>query len=157
MRAVGIIPARYGSARLPGKPLLEINGKPMVQHVYERAKKAKNLEEIWVATDSRKILQFCEKQQIPAVLTQNTHRCAAHRLQEASRQIQADFYVQINGDEPLISWENITAAVPKSLPREPEFGTNIVMSVTSPAEVLDPSNIKVVFNKKKASSACNFY
>ncbi|HJB35668.1 MAG TPA: 3-deoxy-manno-octulosonate cytidylyltransferase [Candidatus Blautia merdipullorum] len=149
MRAVGIIPARYGSARLPGKPLLEINGKPMVQHVYERAKKAKNLEEIWVATDSRKILQFCEKQQIPAVLTQNTHRCAAHRLQEASRQIQADFYVQINGDEPLISWENITAAVPKSLPREPEFGTNIVMSVTSPAEVLDPSNIKVVFDRGK--------
>ena len=52
MRAVGIIPARYGSSRLPGKPLLNINGKPMVQHVYERAKKAENLEEIWVATDS---------------------------------------------------------------------------------------------------------
>ena len=113
MRAVGIIPARYGSARLPGKPLLDINGKPMIQHVYERAKKAENLDEIWVATDSRKILGFCEEHHIPAVLTRDTHRCAAHRLQEAAQQIPADFYVQINGDEPLISWENISAAVPE--------------------------------------------
>ena len=149
MRAVGIIPARYGSSRLPGKPLLNINGKPMVQHVYERAKKAENLEEIWVATDSRKILRFCEDQDIPAVLTKDTHRCAAHRLQEAARQIPADFYVQINGDEPLISWKNISAAVPVRLPKEPEFGTNIIMPMTSPAEVLDPTNIKVVFDREK--------
>ena len=149
MRAVGIIPARYGSSRLPGKPLLDINGKPMIQHVYERAQKAENLEEIWVATDSRKILRFCEDQDIPAVLTKDTHRCAAHRLQEASRQIPADFYVQINGDEPLISWENISAAVPVRLPKEPEFGTNIIMPITSPAEVLDPTNIKVVFDREK--------
>ena len=149
MRAVGIIPARYGSARLPGKPLLDINGKPMVQHVYERAKKAENLDEIWVATDSRKILGFCEEHHIPAVLTRDTHRCAAHRLQEAAQQIPADFYVQINGDEPLISWENISAAVPEKLPEEPEAGTNIIMPVTSPAEVLDPANIKVVFDREK--------
>ncbi len=149
MRAVGIIPARYGSSRLPGKPLLDINGKPMIQHVYERAQKVENLEEIWVATDSRKILRFCEDQDIPAVLTKDTHRCAAHRLQEASRQIPADFYVQINGDEPLISWENISAAVPVRLPKEPEFGTNIIMPITSPAEVLDPTNIKVVFDREK--------
>ena len=149
MRAVGIIPARYGSSRLPGKPLLNINGKPMVQHVYERAKKAENLAEIWVATDSRKILRFCEDQDIPAVLTKDTHRCAAHRLQEAARQIPADFYVQINGDEPLISWKNISAAVPVRLPKEPEFGTNIIMPMTSPAEVLDPTNIKVVFDREK--------
>lgn len=149
MRVVGIIPARYGSARLPGKPLLDINGKPMIQHVYERAKKADNLAEVWVATDSRTILRFCEKQHIPAVLTRDTHPCAAHRLQEAAQQIQADFYVQINGDEPLIFWKNISAAVPEKFPKEPEFGTNVIMPMTSPAEILDPSNIKVVFDREK--------
>lgn len=146
MEAVGIIPARYGSSRLPGKPLMDINGKPMIQHVYERAKKAENLQKIWVATDSMEILRVCEKQQIPVILTKDTHRCAAHRLGEAAEQIKADFYVQINGDEPLISWENIAAAVPERFPDEAEFGTNIIMPVTSPQEVLDFSNIKVVFD-----------
>ena len=90
MEAVGIIPARYGSSRLPGKPLMDINGKPMIQHVYERAKKAENLQKIWVATDSMEILRVCEKQQIPVILTKDTHRCAAHRLGEAAEQIKAD-------------------------------------------------------------------
>ena len=107
METVGIIPARYGSSRLPGKPLMDINGKPMIQHVYEAARKAENLQKIWVATDSMEILRVCEKRQIPVILTKDTHRCAAHRLGEAAEQIKADFYVQINGDEPLISWENI--------------------------------------------------
>lgn len=149
MKTVGIIPARYGSTRLPGKPLLEINGKPMVQHVYQRAKKAEKIEEIWVATDSRKILQVCESLKIPVLLTSPEHRCAAHRLWEAAQEIKADFYVQINGDEPLISWENIEAAVPRKQPPDKAFGTNIIMPVTSPSEVLDPSNIKVVFDEQR--------
>ena len=80
-------------------------------------------------------------------MTADTHRCAAERLAEASDQIRADFYVQINGDEPLIFPDNIDAAVPDSVPEEGEYGTNIITEMKDPAEVLDPSNIKVVFDE----------
>ena len=91
-------------------------------------------------------MEECSKWKIPAVLTGTYHRNAASRLQEVSERIVADFYVQINGDEPLIRPEYIDAVIPETIPTEEEFGTNIIAPVASPAEVLDPSNIKVVFD-----------
>lgn len=146
MKIVGIIPARYGASRLPGKPILDIQGKPMIWWVYQRARQAKKLDEVLVAADDERILSICRKWMIPAVLTGTMHRCAASRLQEMSCKIEADFYVQINGDEPLIPPQSIDAVVPERIPLDEEFGTNIITPVNSPAEVLDPSNIKVVFD-----------
>lgn len=146
MKIVGIIPARYGASRLPGKPILDIQGKPMIWWVYQRAKQAKKINEVLVAADDERIMDSCRKWHIPAVLTGTMHKCAASRLQEVSSKIPADFYVQINGDEPLILPEYIDAVVPPKIPLEEEFGTNIIAPVNSPAEVLDPSNIKVVFD-----------
>ena len=147
MKVVGIIPARYASTRLPGKPLKDILGHPMIWWVYQRVLNAKRLDEIYVATDDERIAQVCEENRIPVVMTANTHRTAAHRLQEVSETIHADFYVQLNGDEPLINTDAIDAVVPKEIPQDIAFGTNIITEMTEPAQVMDPSNIKMAFDE----------
>ncbi len=147
MKVVGIIPARYASTRLPGKPLKDILGHPMIWWVYQRVLNAKRLDEVYVATDDERIAQVCEENRIPVVMTANTHRTAAHRLQEVSETIHADFYVQLNGDEPLINTDAIDAVVPKEIPQDIAFGTNIITEMTEPAQVMDPSNIKMAFDE----------
>lgn len=148
MKTAGVIPARYGSSRLPGKPLLDIHGKPMVWWVFQKAKQARRLDEVWVAADDERIRKACSLLGIPVVMTSSRHRTAAERLQEASEKIKADFYVQINGDEPLIEPAHIDAAVPDRITGEEEFGTNIITEVKSGAQLLHSSNIKVVFDSR---------
>ncbi len=146
MKVVGIIPARYGSTRLPGKPLKDILGHPMIWWVYERVRSVEKLDEVFVATDDERIESACKEMNIPVVMTASTHRAAAHRLQEVSETVKADFYVQLNGDEPLINTEAIAAAIPDYVPQGVEFGTNIITEMDDPAQVMDPSNIKMVFD-----------
>lgn len=146
MKTVGIIPARYGSVRLPGKPLKDICGKPMIRHVYERVKGVEKLEEIYVATDDGRIAEVCRALQIPVIMTKNTHKAAAHRLQEVSESIPADFYVQLNGDEPLLNTEAVAAVIPDTVPLDEAYGTNIITQITNREELEDPSNIKVAFD-----------
>ena len=148
MKTIGIIPARYGSTRLPGKPLLEIAGKPMLYWVYQRTKEIENIEEIIVATDHPKISAICEKYGMPYIMTDSSHQTAANRLWEVSERVRADFYVQINGDEPLINVNAISAAVPCTVPQNIEFGTNIVTKITDTMQLMSPSNIKVVFDSE---------
>ncbi len=119
----------------------------MIWWVYQRVLNAKRLDEVYVATDDDRIAKVCEENQIPVVMTANTHRTAAHRLQEVSETIAADFYVQLNGDEPLINTDAIDAVVPKDIPQDIAFGTNIITEMTEPAQVMDPSNIKMVFDE----------
>lgn len=146
MRVIGVIPARYGSTRLPGKPLKDICGKPMIWWVYSQVMTAKKLDEVYVATDDERIRDVCAQYSIPVVMTANTHRTAANRLFEVSEKIAADFYVQLNGDEPLMDVRAIDACVPDAAPQDIEFGTNIITEMTDPAQVMDASNIKVVFD-----------
>lgn len=148
MRVVGIIPARYGSTRLPGKPLRLIHGRPMLQWVYERASSVKKLDMIYTATDDDRIRVLCDELNIPVIMTSDKHRTAANRLAEAAEKITADFYVQINGDEPLIDPRVIEAAIPEYVPQDVEFGTNIITEMTEPAQVMDASNIKMVFDSR---------
>ena len=146
MKVVGIIPARYASTRLPGKPLKDICGHPMIWWVYKRVCTVKKLDEVYVATDDERIEKVCQENNIPVVMTSNNHSTGAHRLQEVSDKIKADFYVQLNGDEPLINTEAIAAAIPDEVPQDVEFGTNIITDMTDPAQVMDASNIKMVFD-----------
>ena len=148
MKVVGIIPARYASTRLPGKPLKDILGHPMIWWVYQRVCTVQAIDEIYVATDDSRIQKVCEEYQIPVVLTSSEHRTAAHRLQEVSESISADFYLQLNGDEPLINTEAIAKAIPDYVPQDIEYGTNIITNAKNPAQVMDPSNIKVVFDEE---------
>lgn len=148
MKVIGIIPARYGSTRLPGKPLVDILGKPMIWWVYRRVSTVEKLDEIFVATDDERIERVCKEFNIPAIMTLDIHRTAANRLQEVSEKIKADFYVQLNGDEPLINTKAIEAVIPGQVPNDIEFGTNIITEIESPVETLDTSNIKMVFDNE---------
>ena len=146
MKVVGIIPARYASTRLPGKPLKDILGYPMIWWVYKRVCSVKTLDEIYVATDDNRIKEVCEHYDIPVIMTSPEHPNGAMRLQEVSETVQADFYVQLNGDEPLMNTDAIIAAIPESVPQDVEFGTNIITQIDDPAQVMDASNIKMVFD-----------
>ena len=146
MKVLGVIPARYGSTRLPGKPLLDICGHPMLYWVYNRVKRSEKLGDIIVATDHPLICSLCKEYNIPFVLTKSEHRTAANRLWEVSERFSADYYVQINGDEPLINVEAVSAVVPDEVPQETEFGTNIVSEIDNTVDLISPTNIKVVFD-----------
>lgn len=148
MKVVGIIPARYNSTRLPGKPLKDILGYPMIWWVYERVKSVTKLQEIIVATDDDRIKDVCDFYSIPVIMTDNTHKTAANRLQEVSEVISADFYVQLNGDEPLVDQRIISSVIPDDIPQDVEFGTNIITEIKDPVQVMDATNIKVVFDNK---------
>ena len=102
MKIVGIIPARYQSSRFPGKPLAMIKGKPMIQWVYEQASKVTDFAELMVATDSDKIFEACTERGIPVRMTKDTHPTGTDRLGEIAEGSDADFFVNIQGDEPLI-------------------------------------------------------
>lgn len=148
MKVVAVIPARYGSTRLPGKPLKDICGKPMIWWVYNRIKDVKKIDEIYVATDDTRIVDVCNEYDIKVLMTSDCHRTAANRLQEISETIEADFYLQLNGDEPLINLEAVEAAIPDDVPQEIEFGTNIITKIKNSVQLMDNSNIKVVFDEK---------
>ena len=148
MKVVGIIPARYASTRLPGKPLKDILGYPMIWWVYKRVRSVKQLDEIYVATDDDRIKNICDKYEIPVIMTSPDHPNGAMRLQEVSESVRADFYVQLNGDEPLMNTGAIIAAIPEVCPQDVEFGTNIITQIDDPVQVLDASNIKMVFDDR---------
>ena len=148
MKVVGIIPARYNSTRLPGKPLKDICGKPMIWWVYQRVCTVNKLNEIYVATDDIRIAEKCEEFSIPVIMTSSEHRTAANRLWEVSNSVDADFYLQLNGDEPLINTEAIEKAILNNVPQDIEFGSNVITKITDPVLLMDPSNIKVVFDDR---------
>lgn len=147
MKTVAVIPARYGSTRLPGKPLADICGKPMLWWVYQRIADIREVDAICVATDDNRIREVCRTYGIDAVMTATSHATAANRLKELSDRIPADFYLQVNGDEPLICREAVRRAIPETVPQDEEFGTNIITRVKNPVQLMDTSNIKVVFNQ----------
>jgi 3-deoxy-D-manno-octulosonate cytidylyltransferase len=145
MKIIGIIPARYKSSRFEGKPLANICGKPMIWWVYQQAKKVKKLEEIYVATDDKRIEDVCKENDIKVVMTNSNHKTPTDRIHEVSEKISADFYVSINGDEPLIDPKTIEAVIPKKI-EDDLFVANIITTIKDPVEVIDFTNLKVVTN-----------
>jgi 3-deoxy-manno-octulosonate cytidylyltransferase (CMP-KDO synthetase) len=111
MSVVAIIPARYGSTRLPGKPLADIGGKPMIQHVYESAVKARALDRVLVATDDRRIRDVVQSFGGEVMMTSKRHRSGTDRLAEVARHIKAKWLVNIQGDLPFIRAETIARTV----------------------------------------------
>lgn len=145
MKIVGVIPARYESSRFPGKPLADICGKPMIWWVYNQVKKVKELQEVYVATDDERIKKECEKYGIKAVMTKNSHKTHLDRLAEFVNQIDADFYININGDEPLIDPKNIQRLVPDNkLDPKSFYFANAMTIVKKPVELVDNARIKIV-------------
>ncbi|MCK5462677.1 MAG: NTP transferase domain-containing protein, partial [Bacteroidales bacterium] len=97
---IGVIPARYGSSRFPGKVLAEIAGKPMIQRVYQQASQSQMLDQIFVAVDDPRVLKCVEGFGGKAVMTNTDHQSGTDRIAEAVEKIQTDIIVNIQGDQP---------------------------------------------------------
>ena len=145
MNTVAFIPARYHSSRFVGKPLADLCGRPMIWWVYNRVRRARRLDAVYVATDSEEIRQACETLDIACVMTAREHPTSTERLYEAAQKIRADVYVCINGDEPLIEPELVEQVIPEST--EDFFAVNLMTKIRNPAEVVDNTNIKVVTDR----------
>ncbi len=147
MSITAIIPARYGSSRLPGKPLLEIAGKPMILHVVERTKAVRSITRIIVATDDERIFQVVTAAGAEAMMTSSAHPTGTDRLAEVAAQIDAEIIVNVQGDEPFIAPATIEAALQPLLD-----DCSVVMATTcepilSAADLLNPNVVKVVMDR----------
>jgi 3-deoxy-manno-octulosonate cytidylyltransferase (CMP-KDO synthetase) len=142
MKIIGIVPARYGSTRFPGKPLALINGKPLVQHVVEQCQRAKSLSEVIVATDDTRIWEvaqnFCR-----AEMTSPEHVSGTDRLAEVVGNCECDAVVNIQGDEPLID-PTVIDAVANALAGN-EMSTAATL-IAAPEEYDNANVVKVVVN-----------
>lgn len=145
MKILGVIPARYGSSRFPGKPLADICGKPMIWWVYQQAKNSR-VDDLVVATDDERIVEACKNENIPVIMTSNTLETPNDRVYEVSKLIIADIYVCINGDEPLIDPEVINCVLPDYNEDIKMYYANAITAIKNPIEVMDVTNIKAVVN-----------
>ncbi|MGF0540586.1 3-deoxy-manno-octulosonate cytidylyltransferase [Agrobacterium sp. ES01] len=148
MKLVAVIPARYGSSRFEGKPLALIGGIPMIVWVYNRVKKSALISEVYVATDDERIAEVCKIHGLAHLMTASNHRTSTERLHEVSQKVDADLYICVNGDEPLVDYRLIEKIIPSSFPNTVPFVANLTCKICSAPEVIDPTNIKVVFSSQ---------
>lgn len=147
MKIIGVIPARYASTRFEGKPLADICGKPMIWWVYNQAKKVKELEEVYVATDDERIEKVCKDYDMNVIMTSSNHKTGTDRLSEVAKKINADLYINIQGDEPLIEPENIKKAITPFLKYKDLQVSNLMTIIKDPIEVINNTVPKVLTNK----------
>ena len=144
MKTVCIIPARYASSRLPGKPLLEIAGKPMIRHVVEQVRQARRVDRILVATDDERILSAVRAFGGEAWLTRPDHPTGTDRLAEVAENLpEAELILNVQGDEPLIPPQAIDALTEAFVGR-PELQMATLMTPLAEEEADDPAAVKVV-------------
>ena len=142
MELVAVIPARMASSRFPGKPLVDLCGKPMIQRVYEAVLRAKLPSEVVIATPDQEIVDACLAFGARAVMTRGDHLTGTDRVAEAATQIAADAYINIQGDEPLVPPETIDACARPVVDGIAEMSS--VYDVASPDEAANPNVVKVV-------------
>lgn len=152
MTIIGVIPARYASTRFPGKPLAMINGKTMIQHVYESAARSKLLNRIIVATDDKRIFNEVMKFWGEAVMTSSKHKSGTDRIGEAIqlKDIKdADIIVNIQGDEPFIDPRNIDKAITPLLKDKELNVATLAFKIDDIRDINDPNCVKVHFDKNR--------
>lgn len=148
INAVGIIPARFGSSRLEGKPILDICGKPMIQHVYERVKRSRYLHRAIIATDDKRILDRVADFGGEAVLTGKHHTSGTERVWEVAEYLDYDIIVNIQGDEPLIEpqvIDNLIEAISSSGDTDVAVYT-FCSKIFDREDLYNPNIVKVVFD-----------
>ncbi|WP_245162989.1 3-deoxy-manno-octulosonate cytidylyltransferase [Cobetia amphilecti] len=141
-KTVIIIPARYGSSRLPGKPLADIAGKPMVQHVVERATQVSGIDAVWVATDDERVFDAVEAFGGHAVMTSPEHASGTDRLVEVMQKVSADIYLNVQGDEPLVRPGDLELLVASMQNSQAKVGT--LCHAISSEEAKNPNTVKVL-------------
>jgi 3-deoxy-manno-octulosonate cytidylyltransferase (CMP-KDO synthetase) len=141
---VAIIPARFGSTRLPGKPLSDIHGKPLVQHVYERVRRARGLDRVLVATEDERIAAAVRSFGGEAVMTSSGHATGTDRLAEAVAHTDADVVVNVQGDEPLIDPAGIEEVIRPFASQAGVPISTVSLPLRDLEEMLSPHVVKVV-------------
>jgi 3-deoxy-manno-octulosonate cytidylyltransferase (CMP-KDO synthetase) len=146
VKSVVVIPARYGSTRLPGKALADIAGKPLIQWVYERAREAKLADDILIATDDERIADACQAFGAPAVMTSRECKSGTDRVYEAVRGVEADIVVNLQGDEPQIRGDMIDTLI-EAVDREGLEMATLCAYITEPHDYKSPHVAKVVLDR----------
>ncbi len=146
MNIIGVIPARYGSQRLPAKPLIELDGKPMVQRVYERAAQSKLLTRIVVATDDERIANVVRAFGGEVVMTSAKIASGSDRVAAVAKETEGDVFVNVQGDEPLLHPEMIDEAI-RVVVDDPaaQVGT-LAKTIGSESDLINPAVVKVVLD-----------
>lgn len=147
MKAIGVIPARYSSTRFEGKVLAKLSGKPMVQHVWEQAKKSQLLEDLVIACDDERVYKAVKDFGGKAVFTAKEHTSGSERLTEVINPIDVKVVVNIQADEPLVHPTMIDAVVEALLADSSLVVATVMKKIERPDEVEDPNVVKVVFDK----------
>ncbi len=145
MNIVGIIPARYASSRFPGKPLIDLKGKTMIQRVYEGVKKSKQLDRVIVATDDQRIVDSVKSFGGEVMMTDEAHTTGTDRCGEVAASIDADIVINIQGDEPLVDYRQIDQLCAAFNDENVNIATLGIKSV-SKEELANPNRIKIVLN-----------
>ena len=145
-KIIGVIPARYQSSRLPGKPLKDIHGKPMIYWVAKRVE-ASILTEYYVATDDDRIFDTCQKYSIPCIMTSSKCINGTERVAEVATKIKADYYVNIQGDEPCIEIDAINEVVSSLQKFDQVNFIQAVSKMTDQGAVMDDSVVKVAISE----------
>ena len=145
-KVVVVIPARYGATRLPGKPLVPLAGKPMIQRVFERAKLAKTPSQVIVATDDERILQAVQAFGGEARMTRPDHRTGTERVAEVAAHVAGDVFVNVQGDEPLLDPAAIDTAVNALLEEPAAAVATVATTIKTPADIMDPNVVKTVLD-----------
>lgn len=144
MKVIAVIPARYQSTRMPGKPLMDICGHPMLWWVYQNVKTVKEFDELYIATDDERIRAAAESWGARVIMTTSDCSCLIDRLYQVSQVVEGDYYVSVNGDEPILEPEVMPRILPDFVDNEKPVVRGLVRDFTSPTEVIDPGNIKIV-------------
>jgi 3-deoxy-manno-octulosonate cytidylyltransferase (CMP-KDO synthetase) len=147
--AIAIIPARYASTRLPGKPLVALAGKSMIERVWERTRSAKKISRVIIATDDERIIRAATAFGAEAVMTRAEHRSGTERVAEVAATTARDdgeIYVNVQGDEPLVEPEAIDTLVEAMESDESVSVGTLMVPIAKPADIMDPNVVKVVLD-----------
>lgn len=148
LRILGVIPARYQSSRFPGKPLALIAGVPMLERTYRRVCDMPMLDNVVVATDDCKIFDFCRQQGIPVEMTSSGCLTGTDRITEIANKLEYDFYINIQGDEPVIDPQTIAAIVAEYQKYGNKYiAYNMYKEIDEKEELNSPNSIKVIVNE----------
>ena len=155
MKIIGVIPCRYQSSRFPGKSLALINGKPMMWHVYQRALESNVLDEVYIATDDERIVKVANEHNLKTVMTSDKHETGTDRVAEVASQIQADFYINIQGDEPFIEPEAIKLVAQAIIDCDNPLvqAANAYTLMQDISDVVDTNTVKVVMDVNQRALA----
>lgn len=145
-QVIVVIPSRYAATRLPGKPLVNLAGKPMVQRVYEQAKFAQTVHRVLVATDDQRIVDAVLAFGGEARMTRSDHRTGTERIAEVAAHEPGDVFVNVQGDEPLIDPVAIDTAVAALLEDPPAQIATVATPIRHVPDIMDPNVVKTVLD-----------